>query len=195
MFAVLVAGRLVQTQHTQVSPTQIVFNLDDVTDIHHVVVFLTGSSPLPEGTGALIYLGWPPFEDFGCIGYLTNEKPSAIFKVSQQHCGVGGGTSFNGTIPGQNTVAQIGIEIQELKGIEHQFGTIQEQKQNEAMLHVNFSQKMVTSLYNYTSSFMIDVTDNMTGQSEKYVPVSAFDNWYNRFEEKLSIDPNFWKNL
>lgn len=48
MFGVLVSGRLVQTNFQQVSPTKIVFPLDNATDVHHVAVFMTGMQPLPD---------------------------------------------------------------------------------------------------------------------------------------------------
>jgi hypothetical protein len=31
--------------------------------------------------GAVIYMGWPPFTNWIYLGYLSNKKPSAIFKV------------------------------------------------------------------------------------------------------------------
>jgi len=87
MFATLVSGRLVQTQYIQVSPTKILFQLDNATNIHHVAVFLTGAQPLPNGTGAVIYIGYPPFENWQYLGYITNNKPSALFKLNLNQSG------------------------------------------------------------------------------------------------------------
>jgi hypothetical protein len=42
---------------------------------------MTGAQPLPENMGAVIYMGWPPFTNWIYLGYLSNKKPSAIFKV------------------------------------------------------------------------------------------------------------------
>jgi hypothetical protein len=83
MFACLVSGRLVQTNYHQVADDKIVFSLDNATAIHHVVLFLTGSQPLPDGLGAVIYFGWPPYEHWQTMGWISNDKPSAIFKVHQ----------------------------------------------------------------------------------------------------------------
>ncbi len=40
----------VQTEFQQVSETQIVFNVPEADDINHIVVFLTGQTPFPDGT-------------------------------------------------------------------------------------------------------------------------------------------------
>lgn len=83
MFGVLVSGRLVQTAAQQVSPSKMVFALDNATDVQTLVVFLTGQSPLPQGACAVVWLGWPPFNSWKYLGYLTNERPSAVYKVTQ----------------------------------------------------------------------------------------------------------------
>ena len=54
-------------------------------------VFLTGQTPFPEGTGGAVYMAWPPKDGVAAaggpawqfLGVVTNEKPSAIFKVSR----------------------------------------------------------------------------------------------------------------
>nr|XP_022345795.1 polyadenylate-binding protein 4-like isoform X2 [Crassostrea virginica] len=52
MFGLIVAGRLVQTDVTQVSENQFLFNIPDADDINHLVIFMTGQSPFPDGLGA-----------------------------------------------------------------------------------------------------------------------------------------------
>lgn len=85
MFACLVAGNLVQTNYQEVSDKQIVFLLDSNKPIKNLSVFLTGTSPLPEGYGAIVYFCWPPFEDkkWQVLGYISNSKPSAFFSIRQ----------------------------------------------------------------------------------------------------------------
>ena len=43
MFGLLLSGRLVDTQFRQVDPSHVVFNIDNMDGVHHIVVFLTGS--------------------------------------------------------------------------------------------------------------------------------------------------------
>ena len=41
----------VQTDLQTVSETQFLFNIPDADNINHVVVFMTGQTPFPEGLG------------------------------------------------------------------------------------------------------------------------------------------------
>ena len=45
------AGRLVNTSFREVDPTHCVVDMEDVGSFNHIVVFLTGQTPFPEGTG------------------------------------------------------------------------------------------------------------------------------------------------
>lgn len=73
-----------QTDFTQVDETKVVCNVPDADNINHVVVFMTGVMPFPDGFGGAVYFSWPaeggPAWYF--LGVLTNDKPSAIFKVA-----------------------------------------------------------------------------------------------------------------
>jgi hypothetical protein len=41
----------VQTEFQQVSDHQVVFTVDDPANINHIVVFMTGLTPFPDGMG------------------------------------------------------------------------------------------------------------------------------------------------
>lgn len=75
----------VQTDAQQIGPTQFVFNLTDVERIHHVVVFLTGVTPFPDGMGGGVYYCYPTPEgpSSQLLGFIANNKPSAIFKLAK----------------------------------------------------------------------------------------------------------------
>ena len=62
---------------------------------------------------------------------------------------------------------------------------------------VEFSQKMVENLFNYTSSFAVSSSDlTMRARpSENYVPFSVMQQWYSNFERRLQQNPYFWKTL
>ena len=68
----------------QVDETKIMCNIDNADNINHVVVFMTGSSPFPDGYGCAVYFSWPVEGNraWHLLGFLANDKPSAIFKVS-----------------------------------------------------------------------------------------------------------------
>ncbi|KCV71426.1 hypothetical protein H696_02374 [Fonticula alba] len=102
MFGVLAAGRLVRTDAQIISPTHCVFSVSSAPRLpDHVAVFLTGNAPLPEGFGAGVHIGWPrspvpgagafphapgPEPDYAWrfLGVITNDKPSAIFRLRAQ---------------------------------------------------------------------------------------------------------------
>ena len=84
MFGLIAAGQLVQAQATQVDETHFVFQLLDVEHTNHVVVFLTGAVPFPAGFGGAVHFRWPGDEGWLLLGHLTNEKPSAIFKLARR---------------------------------------------------------------------------------------------------------------
>ena len=82
------AGRLVNTSFREVDPTHCVVDMEDVGSFNHIVVFLTGQTPFPEGTGGAVYFSWPDSESGGAtpwqfLGMISNQKPSAIFKVAK----------------------------------------------------------------------------------------------------------------
>lgn len=52
MFGCIVAGRLVQTNLRQVDQTKFLFDLSDPHSINHIVIFMLGTQPFPEGYSA-----------------------------------------------------------------------------------------------------------------------------------------------
>lgn len=75
-----------QTDFQQVGEHQFLFNIPEADNINHIVVFLTGSVPLPEGMAGGVYFSWPDPNappNWQFLGYIANSKPSAIFKISQ----------------------------------------------------------------------------------------------------------------
>lgn len=62
-----------------------VFDLPDYENINHVVVFMLGTIPFPDGMGGSVYFCYPDQTGMAVwqlLGFVTNEKPSAIFKIS-----------------------------------------------------------------------------------------------------------------
>ena len=69
----------------QAGVNEFFISLEDVQSVNHVVVFLTGQVPFSDGFGGSIYFGWPTEGgvSWQLLGFITNEKPSAIFKISK----------------------------------------------------------------------------------------------------------------
>nr|CAG8644206.1 14082_t:CDS:2 [Entrophospora candida] len=82
MFGCIVAGRLIQTNLQQVDVNKYIFELPDAASINHIVVFLLGTIPFDPGYAATVHFLWPGSEGgWKLLGMLSNEKPSAIFRL------------------------------------------------------------------------------------------------------------------
>jgi len=196
MFGCLVSGRIVQTNAQQVDANRFIFAIEKANQIQHIAVFLLGTVALPEGFGASIFFGWPPYQDWKYLGYITNAKPSAIFRLSTKG-GSGGIDVDMGMDRDDNVVAQIGISIEPLNMIESRTANL-----NTALVPASntgsggasfqdmqeFATKMCGNLFNYLRSFASQATGDM-------IPGSALDKWYENFQRKIKNDPQFWKNL
>ncbi|XP_058800818.1 protein OPI10 homolog [Phymastichus coffea] len=194
MMGLIVSGRLVQTDFAQITDHHFLITVPDADNINHVVVFLTGTVPFAEGMGGAVYFSWPDPNsppNWQFLGYISNSKPSAIFKISnlkKNH-------EFENTnlgVFGQNIshVAQIGVSVDPLHIIEQQAAIATQTSTNT---FVEFAQKMITGFLNYVSSFSVTQAQMTPNPTENYVPLSSIQGWYETFERRLQQNPNFWK--
>ncbi|KAJ8918948.1 hypothetical protein NQ315_016850 [Exocentrus adspersus] len=192
MFGIIVSGRLVQTEFQPISETQFVTTINDADNINHIVVFLTGAVPFPEGTAGQVYFSWPDPNappNWQLLGYISNQKPSAIYKISSlkrlDEMG-----DYTNMMFGQSHIvhnAQIGIAIEPITNIQ-EGPTL-----NNAENNVTFAQKMLESFMNYVLSYTITQAHMVPDPTATYVPLSTVQNWYTNFERRLQQNPNFWK--
>ncbi|KAI8923349.1 hypothetical protein BC831DRAFT_38367 [Entophlyctis helioformis] len=134
MIGCIVAGRL--TNLRQVDATKYVFGLTDPASINHLVVFLTGDTPFPPGYAATVHFLWPSLVNpvWTLLGMLSNEKPSAIFKlggkktVSKSMDALMDDTSepsFAAPFAAQASAsAQLGISIEPIETVMAQISTL-----------------------------------------------------------------------
>jgi len=196
MFGCLVSGRLVTTDFMQINEKQVVFNLPDCESINHIVIFLTGTQPFPDGYGGSVYFCWPKMQtSWHLLGYISNEKPSAIFKITKVKLLEGGHNPFQTmSDPDDHTIAQIGISLEPLTEIMNQTPEASTVPSN-VVAFFDFTQKMLHSLFNFAASFATTQQLMTPNPAETYVPLSVIKTWYTNFERKMAIDPNFWKSL
>lgn len=195
MLGIIVSGRLVQTDFQQIGETQFLITVPDADNINHIVVFLTGTIPFPDGTGGAVYFSWPdptapPNWQF--LGYISNAKPSAIFKIStlkKNHEFENSNLGIFG-VGKISHVAQIGVSVEPIVAIEQLAATVTEATSNSFL---EFVQKMLTSFLNYVSSFTVTQAQMTPNPTENYVPLSTIQGWYETFERRLQQNPNFWK--
>ncbi|KAJ2583977.1 hypothetical protein EV177_010117, partial [Coemansia sp. RSA 1804] len=108
MFGCIVAGRLVQTNLQQVDVNKYVFELSDAHSINHIVVFLLGTIPFEPGYAATVHLLWPN-KSWQLLGVLSNDKPSAIFRLKSTL------TPEEAAARMPSTSAELGISIEPLQ--------------------------------------------------------------------------------
>ena len=188
-------------------------------------VFLTGQQAFPDDMGGGVYFSWPSADGSGScpwqyLGMICNKKPSAIFKVGKfkaQEIDESNLSARFGQqmLQSQQPVAQVGISVEPITVLQ---GLQQASMESEAAMvpkFVEFTQKMVQSLFNYTTSasliidvilnticfistfyvllgFAVDANETRMRSSETYIPYSAVQQWCSNFERKLKIDPYFW---
>lgn len=144
-----------------------------------------------------VYFSWPDPNappNWQLLGYISNDKPSSIFKISglkkndeRPTLEQSGFMAFNNAKISHT--AQIGLSVEMNDVVQQQISLLQtEISRNQAQL-VEYAQKMMENFINYTTSFIVSPNPN-----ESYVPMNAVANWYNNFERKFKLNPNFWKN-
>ncbi|KAB0798185.1 hypothetical protein PPYR_09178 [Photinus pyralis] len=194
MFGIIVSGRLVSTEFQQINEKQFLTTIVDADNINHVVIFLTGAVPFPEGTSGQVFFSWPDPNappNWQLLGYISNLKPSVIFRISSLKKLDEMGDFMNTSTFGQQAIchnAQIGISIESNE-------IIQDGPQHtDATSYVNFAQKMLQNFINYTLSYSINQAHMLADPTATYVPLSTVQNWYTNFERRLTQNPHFWKS-
>ncbi|MBN3276836.1 HIKES protein, partial [Polyodon spathula] len=203
----------VQTDVQQVAEDKFVFNLPDYETANHVVVFMLGTVPFPGGMGGAVYFSYPDpsgLPVWQLLGFITNEKPSAIFKItglksagmikvgpsSPGHCsnpvlncliepdfcsdlaaGEGGQHPFGMmSIPQTPSVAQVGVSIEPLEQLLQQT-PVASAAVSTVDSFTQFTQKMMDSLYNFSSSFAVTQAQMTPNPSEVFIPASVILKW------------------
>jgi protein Hikeshi len=109
------------------------------------------------------------------LGYISNSKPSAIFRISQlkklheleQHETM---MQFGGGDAEINHIAQIGISIEPEINVAQQ--TPATTSDSPSTLYA-FGQKMLENFMNFASSFSLTQAQMVPNPTETYVPLST----------------------
>ncbi|KAI2809617.1 hypothetical protein BLOT_000766 [Blomia tropicalis] len=209
-FATIVSGRLVQTDFQQVETSKFLITIPEADNINHLVVFLTGLIPLPDGTAGAVYFSFPdPLAPptWFYLGYISNQKPSAIFKITKlkQMATNGamissGGMGFSYSQPIISHVAQIGISIEPLNNVFQLTSdpSVNAESGNASQLSKfeEFINKAAENMFNYCSSFAntaLYFARNPSTSSQQFVPLATINEWYQRYMRNLKQNPNFWR--
>jgi len=182
MFGCLVSGRLVQTNLQQVDTNRFLFSVEKANQITFLTVFLLGTIALPEGYGASIFFGWPPYQQWKFLGSLTNSKPSAVYRLRSKNSAHGINVDMD--MFDENIVAQIGISIEPMELVEQRMRDTLPATATSSLPVADmqeFATKICQNLYNYVASF----------NNQGYIPIDRLDKWYENFQRKIQNDPSF----
>ncbi|XP_010151124.1 PREDICTED: protein Hikeshi, partial [Eurypyga helias] len=186
----------VQAAPQQVAEDKFVFDIPDYENINHVVVFMLGTIPFPEGMGGSVYFCYPDQSGMAVwqlLGFVTNDKPSAIFKISGLKSGKGSQHPFGAmNLPQTPTVAQIGISVELLENLAQQT-PVASAAVSSVDSFTEFTQKMLDNFYNFASSFAVTQAQMTPNPSEAFIPANVVLKWYENFQRRLTQNPLFWK--
>ncbi|KAI0633993.1 DUF775-domain-containing protein [Trametes polyzona] len=191
MFGCVVAGRLLQTNLQQIDETHAIFELPSAGSINHICVFLLGTVPFPDGYGATVHFYWPG-KGFQLLGMLSNEKPSAIFRLrgtfsaqtTNTHAVFSGAASDASP---SDVTAFLGLSVEPLSQIAQEVSTlpsaVAKVNSNPAADATLLAERVVKHLFNYVSSF---VGGNPSAMSPDFlVPMGVIAKWYENFMTKV----------
>ena len=198
MFGLVASGRLIDTNAQQVDVNKFVFPLVEPQLINHLVVLLTGVQPLDPSTGCSVYLCWAnPEPCWQYLGFICNEKPSAIFKINfaKRVADASGLPNPFGHMSPMvalgGSVAQIALSIEPLAAIAQM--TAQADTVSHPADFPAFAMKMLENFHNFAASYSVDRAQAMTSPGEQFIPYSTLTKWHEKFSTRFAQDPSFWK--
>ncbi|KIJ59887.1 hypothetical protein HYDPIDRAFT_99801 [Hydnomerulius pinastri MD-312] len=212
MFGCCVAGRLLQTNLQQVDETHALFEIPAAEKVNHVCVFLLGTVAFPDGYGATVHFFWPG-KGSQVLGMLSNEKPSAIFRLRSNFSSISNPasgmstpsafTSAASTTTGEIT-AILGFAVEPLEAVAAQIAALPSNAINNALGSSNamsvtptsgpsslvkpadpsaLAEKIAKHLFHYVSGF-VPAGGRGVGP-DSVVPMSVIARWYESFMSKL----------
>ncbi|KAI9513481.1 DUF775-domain-containing protein [Russula earlei] len=192
MFGCLVAGRILQTNLQQIDETKAAFELPAAETINHICVFLLGTAPFPDGYGATVHFFWPG-KGFQLLGMLSNEKPSAIFRLRGNYVSQSSTSQEAFSNPTQPTIgggvtAVLGLSIEPLQQVLEQVSALPSTAAKPVPTPsdvVVLAEKVVKHLFNYVSGFVSGSGTSFSPESA--VPMSLIARWYESFLSKVRV--------
>ena len=214
MFGLIISGRPVNAEPAAISQTQYAFSIPSTPPFSHLTLFLLPGMSLPPDVAVSVWIKLPPSQDFKLLGGLSIQKQSAIFKIS----GIGN-TGAQGGVAGADDAMidegsaatpatavpteeiVLGLSIEPAAAVEQQLATLLPARSANAQTNPTSSlvrqppptvpmnqvtakvlaQRIIGNAFNFLTSFG-------DGQS---VPIKAFQDWWNKFEKKIDLDPSF----
>ncbi|CAE6422894.1 unnamed protein product [Rhizoctonia solani] len=157
--------------------------------------------PFPPGYAATVHFHWPG-KGFQLLGMLSNEKPSAVFRLRgsytpaelQSHSTLSSAAAIGG--PAANDVtAVLGIAVEPIQAVEAQTNAnataLAVQSTENRLVKSGpqgltdpsvLAERIVKHMFTYLSSF---VSDPGSLSSDTVVPLNIIRRWYDNFLTKI----------
>ncbi|SGY20541.1 BQ5605_C016g08088 [Microbotryum silenes-dioicae] len=194
-FAIVVPGRAVQ-QAIAVPDTagQFAISLDNAEALNHICVFQT--APLPEGYGCTLHFDPGKGTGWSLIGGLTNEKPSAIFRLRGNLIPSSSSSTLSApsfSSPTSTTSATLGILCEPLAAVEAHLAQLPISSANsnigagalvlkDPMTNpTTLAMLVAKNMFNAIAGFAQQIPGTMTYAVE----LGVVEKWYSRFVEKI----------
>ena len=181
-FCCVVPGCAPITQFQQIEETKWATELGVVPE--SIVVFLTGEQLIPADMALGVYLSRVDTPDgFTYVGHLTNECPSAIFRIPMAFLDVA-----------QGVAVSVGLSLDTLESV-HNLGetTAQSHEQFRVLTHLEIARRILAELMKFVFSYAKTGVDPSMGDEEiVYLPASWVAQWKQRIETKMAKDNSFW---
>ncbi|ANZ73783.1 BA75_01299T0 [Komagataella pastoris] len=185
----------------QVDQFKYVINYPNVPiNVSYITLFLLPNIPFDPNYKALVYFQVNDGE-FNLFGSLNTEKQSAIYKINNNNYNPANNMGAINEDVMLDDVAAPSCEVQNINiGISIEPNAqadllLQNRKQLpapspstdalEPVKVLDLSNKIITNAYNYLSGFI---------DAQQKVPISRFNDWWNKFKSKLENNPKFLDN-
>lgn len=217
MFGLIISGRPILAEPTQLSETQYAFQIPSSPPFSHLGAFLLPGNVLPPDVGATVWVQIPPSTEFKLLGALAQAKQSAIFKINIGN--VSGSTNTGPQGAGgddlmvDESAAQqvgntstpeivVGISLEPATQVEVQLAALRTGSAANSTALVRGGNVGVQA--NGMTTTVSPVTTKVLAQrivgnafnflasfGSDTVPLKAFQDWWVKFEKKVELDPTF----
>jgi len=203
----------------QVDINKYVFELHDAGSINHVVAFLLGTIPFEPNYAATVHFLWPN-KEWQLLGMLSNDKPSAIFRLrgtavpdkDRQNFMMSdtGTTEVSMDNDDTSITATLGISVEPVEVVQSLMAnvhlstaqataTVSDMQLSVARSPNELAMKILQNLRNFVMSFAsnsvppgaMPIGTGMVISEDSYLPLKAFKSWYEKLNQKLALDPGY----
>lgn len=174
-----------QTNMQAMAPGKYVFSLPEPAKINHLV--LCTSEPFQDGLGATIYYSTARLQAAGApwqfLGYLSNDKPSAVFRVRQQ-------PADGDAMSTDDDLGELGISLEPLAAIQALATERALVAADRLAPNTSLVQRLAEHAFNFLSSFAKPAYQY---GEEQAVPLKGLHDWYSAVLRKAENDPGWLK--